>query len=448
MNVGFTAMSRDLDAPLSTIQWVATGYVLGLMATVALAEWLGSRVGLRRLLLVALGVFLVASLLCGFAPSVGSLIGFRVVAGIAGGVIPPVAHAVVVRAADGVRVGAAMSVLNGHVLAAPIFGPALGGFLVVVLDWRWLFFVSVPIAAAAMLLAWRTLPADDREPGRDIDLTGLVLLTGGLVLLVYGLAQFSHEGSWRSATIASAVGITLVVAFVPHARRLGRRAVLDISTLSHRELGVPALVVALTAATLFGSAAILPLYFEAARGETAVAAGVILAAQGLGSAVGMFVGGRIADRHGPWAVAWIGALVALLATLPWTRLDPSTSYMLLIGALVVRGAGISALLIANYTAAYTSAKREDIAGATAILSTVQRVFAAAGVALFVGLVEVQAPGVTRLEGPEGAAAVRVADAFSYTFTFVAVLAALTLLPALALPRRWKQSTKRSAENIL
>lgn len=432
VNVAFAAISRDLGASLTAVQWVATGYVLGAMATVALAEWLGAVFGLKRLLLVALAVFLVASILCGLAPSIGSLIVFRVIAGVAGGVVPPLAHALTVRAARGQRLGAAMTVLNAHVLAGPIFGPALGGLLVVGLGWRWIFFASVPITVAAMVLGWRALPPDDEPARRPLDVRGLVLITSGLVLLVYGLAEFgrSSSGGRSTASVAAVVGLGLTSAFVLHARRLGSRAVLDISILARRKVAVPALVVAASATTLFGSAAMLPLYFEAGRGETAVVAGTILAAQGLGSAVGMFVGGRIADKHGVGIVAPVGAVVALLATLPWIFLGSHTSYVLLVGALVIRGAGISALLIANYAAAYGSAEPGAIAGTTAILNTAQRVFSAAGVALFIGILQSRAPHLT----DAGASHDMIARAFSYTFIWLAAIAALTIVPAFLLPR--------------
>jgi EmrB/QacA subfamily drug resistance transporter len=442
VNVAFADMSRGLGASLTAVQWVATGYVLGMMATVALADWLGALIGLKRLLLVALAVFLVASILCGLAPSIGSLIVFRVIAGIAGGVVPPVAHAVVVRAAAGVRLGAAMSVLNGHVLAAPIFGPAVGGLLVVTLGWRSVFFASAPITAAAMVLAARAIPLDEPTGDRHLDVLGLGLLTTGLVILVYGLAEFGRAGLTERAVVAAGIGLGLTSAFAVHARRLRGRAVLDISILRRRAVGVPALVVAATAATLFGSAAVLPLYFEVGRGESAVAAGVIVAAQGIGSAVGMFVGGRIADRRGARPVAAVGAVVALLATLPWLWLAPDTSYVLLVAALVIRGAGISALLIANYAAAYGSLEPTAIPATTAILSSVQRVFSGVGVAVFIGLLLTQAPRLTEAGSPHGTA--ELAHAFSHTFLWVAVLAALTVLPAFALPRTAAESTKRPA----
>jgi EmrB/QacA subfamily drug resistance transporter len=432
VNVAFATIGRDLHASLAAVQWVATGYVLGAMATVALAEWLGAVFGLKRLLLVALAVFLVASILCGLAPSIGSLIVFRVIAGVAGGVVPPLAHAVTVRAARGERLGAAMSVLNGHVLAAPIFAPAIGGLLVVSLGWRWIFFASAPLTAAAMLLGWRALPADEAPTRRQLDIVGLVLITGGLVLLVYGLAEFGRSGGARLAPAAAAViGLVLTIAYVLHARRLGDRAILDLSILARRKVAVPSFIVAASATTLFGSAAMLPLYFEAGRGETAVVAGSILAAQGIGSAFGMFFGGRIADKHGVGIVAPVGAVTALLATLPWIFLGPNTSYALLITALVIRGAGISALLIANYAAAYGSAEPGEIAGTTAILNTVQRVFSAAGVALFIGILQARAPHLTG----SGSSRTTIANAFSYTFVWIAVIAALTIVPAIMLPRK-------------
>jgi EmrB/QacA subfamily drug resistance transporter len=436
VNVAFSAMSRDLGASLTTIQWVSTAYVLGLMTTVPLTAWASATFGLKRLLLAALFVFMVASALCGAAWSVDSLICFRVLAGLAGGIVPPLVHAIVVRASGGMRLATAMSVLNGPVLAVPVFGPTLGGVLVVGLGWRWVFFISVPLTAVALALGARVLPDDEPEEAGRLDVGGLVFLSLSLVLLVYGLSQFGHGSSGVRGAVGVGCGLVLASLFALNARRLGPRGLLDLTLFGRRSFLAPAIIAALFSFMLFGSAAILPLYFESARGESPVVAGLLVALQGLGSAVGMFACGPLTDRYGARIVAAIASGFILLGTLPWLWLAPHTGYAILLLGLVVRGAGLSALMNAAYAVAYGTLEHTAVPGATAALNIVSRVSSAAGVAVAVVVVQSRAPDLIRLgAGVNGTALSQaVSAAFSETFLIFAALAIAVTLPALMLPR--------------
>jgi EmrB/QacA subfamily drug resistance transporter len=431
VNVAFGAMSRGLDSSLATVQWTATGYVLGLMAAVSLSGWASSRLGEKRLLVLALLVFCTTSALGALAWSIDSLIVLRVIAGIAGGVVPPLAHTIVVRASGGRRLATTMSILNGPVLAAPILGPTIAGLLVSNLGWRPVFLVGVVPAAAALLLALRVLPPDVPGPVRRLDLGGFLLLSPGLVLLVFGLAQVGGDSvdSEIEVVVALALGIVLTSLFLVHARRRGASALLDVGSLGRRAFIAPAAIAALFNVALFGSAAILPLYFELARGASATVAGLMVAVQGLGSGLGMLLCGRLVDRYGARVVTPVAAALALVGTLPWTHLAPHTSYALLFVALVIRGAGLSALMNTAYAVAYGTLEHDVVPSATAALNIVSRVSAAAGVAVLVALLELS----LRTDGTTGASA--LADAFSRLFAGLSVVAALAILAALFVPRR-------------
>jgi MFS family permease len=195
------------------------------------------------------------------------------------------------------------------------------------------------------------------------------------------------------------------------------------------------LIASLFNVALFGSAAILPLYFELARGESATFAGLMVAVQGLGSGVGMLVCGRLTERFGARLITPIAGAVALVGTLPWTHLGPHTSYALLLGALVVRGAGLSALMNSAYAVAYGSLERDVIPSATAALNIVARVSAAAGVAVLVALLasQLQITGAVG-DAADPATVSAFADAFSEVFAVLSVAAGLAIAAALLVPR--------------
>ena len=186
VSVALHQLAQDLGVGVSTIQWVTTAYLLALGVAIPTVGWLQSRLGGKRLWLVALSVFLLGSVLCSFAWSASSLIAFRVVQGIGGGVMMPLMTTMVMQAARGQNLAKLMSVVALPTAIGPILGPVIGGLILGLGDWRWLFLVNVPLCLAGLLLGWRMIPAD--EPGRRVrlDLPGLLMLSPALVALLWG----------------------------------------------------------------------------------------------------------------------------------------------------------------------------------------------------------------------------------------------------------------------
>src|SRR6478735_5180876 len=190
VNVALETLGRDLDASLTSIQWVSTGYLLALATVIPLTGWAMERFSGRKVWMVSVALFLLGSGLCGLAWSVESLIVFRVLQGFGGGMIMPVGQAILAQAAGPQRMGRVMSVIGVPTLLGPVLGPVIGGLIVDNLSWRWIFFVNLPVGAVALALAWRILPAREVGTARPrLDLVGLLLLSPGLVALVYGLSQ-------------------------------------------------------------------------------------------------------------------------------------------------------------------------------------------------------------------------------------------------------------------
>src|ERR671933_1285426 len=224
VNVALESLSRDLNAPLSTIQWVATGYLLSLATVIPLTGWAAERFGPRRVWMTVVAAFVLTSALCGAAWSAESLIAFRVLQGFAGGMIMPIGMITLAQTAGPSRVGRVMSVVGVPMLLAPVLGPVLGGLIVTHLSWRWIFFVNLPIGVFGLALAARLMPAE-RAVGRggadavsELDWRGLLLLSPGLGLLVFGLSEVSTHGGVTAGRLAPVLaGFLLIAAFVVHA---------------------------------------------------------------------------------------------------------------------------------------------------------------------------------------------------------------------------------------
>ena len=192
----------DLRADITTLQWVVSGYLLAQAAVIPLAGWLGDRLGMRRLYLGALAVFVLGSALCALAPGDYALIACRVLQGLGGGLLLPLGMAYVFRLSPPERRGMVMGAFGLPILFAPAIGPTVAGLLVQYADWRWVFALNLPLGALALWLGWRRLPASAPRPGEPLDLPGLLLGPLAFVLLLLrphrdGLRLGSRPGAGR-----------------------------------------------------------------------------------------------------------------------------------------------------------------------------------------------------------------------------------------------------------
>jgi EmrB/QacA subfamily drug resistance transporter len=449
VNVALETLARELSSPLSTIQWVSTGYMLALAIVIPLTGWMSERFGAKRVWMVSVALFGIGSALCGMAWSAESLIVFRVMQGFGGGMIMPVGMSVLAQTAGPHRLGRVMAVIGVPTLLGPILGPVIGGLIVDSVSWRWIFYVNIPVAVLALALAGRLLQSDaGRADAGRLDWTGFLLLSPGLGAIVFGLSETETHGG-VTAPIAWApmlAGLVLVLLFVRHAWG-APRPLIDVRLFRAPGFSAASATTFLLGGSLFGAMIVLPLYYQVARGETALTAGLLMAPQGLGAAMSMPLAGRLTDRAGGGPVALAGVVVITLATVPFVAVGADTSYALLAVLLVVRGIGMGCSMMPAMSAAYATLDRLQVPRATSALNVLQRIGGSIGTALLAVVLQHQI--VTTLGAPGGggegtlrrlpeAARVRVAgplaDAFGHTFWWAVGMSALGLLPAFVLFR--------------
>ena len=459
VNVALETLSRELNAPLNTIQWVSTGYLLALATVIPLTGWMTERFGSKRIWMISVALFGIGSALCGLAWSAESLIFFRVLQGFGGGMIMPVGMALLAQTAGAHRVGRVMSVVGVPMLLGPILGPVIGGLIVDSASWRWIFYVNVPIAAAALVLAARLLKADaGRADAGRLDWTGLALLSPGLAGVVFGLSESESHGGFSDPLVWGpiVVGIVLVALFVRHAWR-AERPLIDVRLFRDRVFAAASATTFLIGGALFGAMIILPLYYQVARGESALTAGLLMAPQGLGAAAAMPIAGKLTDRLGGGRVAVAGLLILTVGTIPFAFLQSDTSYTVLALLLVLRGLGIGSSMMPSMAAAYASLERAAVPRATSALNVVQRVGGSLGTALLAVVLQGQikdqlggaggAGGGTLERLPDNVrarVAEPLADAFAATFWWAVGMSVLALVPAVVLAVTQKRERAAAA----
>ncbi|MDA0183959.1 DHA2 family efflux MFS transporter permease subunit [Solirubrobacter phytolaccae] len=453
VNVAINTLARDFDTELSTIQWIVTGYTLALATVIPITGWAADRFGTKRLYLLAIALFVAGSALCGAAWSAESLIFFRVLQGLGGGMLLPAGMTILTRAAGPQRVGRVMAIIGIPMMLGPIFGPILGGWLVDDFSWRWIFFINLPIGVVALFLTLRILPTDEPQPSEKFDTLGLALLSPGLALAIYGLAESGSEGGFGHAIVIvpMLIGFALLIAFVFHALRTPH-ALIDLRLFKNRTYAVAAGTLMLMIISVFGAMLLLPLYLQAVRGESAFDSGLLLAPQGIGAMIAMPIAGQLADKTGIGKLVVPGLIVLGLTFVGLTQLTGDTSYWTLSAILFFQGVGMGFTMMPLMTGALQTLRKVQVARASTSLNIIQQVGASIGtavmsviltVALSDRLAEAGAGGGSAESGLGGAAgqnlplAVRdtMTGAFTHTFWWATALVIPALLAAFLLPRR-------------
>ncbi|MBO0703001.1 MAG: DHA2 family efflux MFS transporter permease subunit, partial [Candidatus Dormibacteraeota bacterium] len=417
---------------------------------IPLSAWASDRFGAKRVYAVAIALFIVGSAATGLAWSTASLITFRVLQGLGGGMIMPAGMTILARAAGPRRLGRIMSVIGIPMLLGPILGPILGGFLVDQVSWRWIFYINVPIGVVAVILAAIVLPREGRvrgEAGR-LDLVGVLLLSPGLAAFVYGLAQSSSHGGFSDphAWVPAAAGLVLIAGFTAHALT-DRNPLLDLRLFGDPAVGATGLVMVIFMIGAMGSMLLVPLYFQLVRGGSALQSGLLLAPQGIGAMIAMQLGGRLTDRIGASRVIAPGLVLAWAGLLAFAMLTAHTSYVLLCADLFVSGIGIGMVMMPSMTAVMTFVPPEAISRASTALNIIQQAAISVGTAVFsIILTQELTAQLGGKVGSGGAlAAARsippalrgtveplIATAFAHTFVWALAVITLAFVPGLYL----------------
>jgi EmrB/QacA subfamily drug resistance transporter len=375
----WTVLVGALAVLFDTIQWVSTGYLLALGVTIPVAGWAQRMLGAKRLWLIALVLFGVGSVLSSLAWSAGSLIAFRVVQGVGGGMLLPLMSTMVMRAAGGRGLGKIMSVIS----LPAVLGPVVGGLILQHLHWSWMFWVNVPFCVAGFVLAVIFLPPDGPVRRTPLDVVGFALMAPGLVGVLWGLSNTSRPGAFTRGDALGPLlaGLVLLAAFVARAVRHRARALVDLLLLRHWPLASSSLLLFLSGITLYGAMLLMPLYFQELRGTTVLVAGLLLIPQGLGTLASRSLSGRLSDTVGARWLAVTRFLVVLLGTLPFAFADAHTNAWLPMAALLVRGVGLGTVTVPLMALGFRGLERGQVPDASIITRIAQQVGGSFGTAV-------------------------------------------------------------------
>ncbi|HEU5159138.1 MAG TPA: DHA2 family efflux MFS transporter permease subunit [Streptosporangiaceae bacterium] len=455
INVATRTLGSEFGAPLTTIQWVLTGYLLAFASTIPVAGWASERFGARRVWIAALLLFTVGSALCGLSWSAGALIAFQVLRGIGAGLILPVGQGILAQAAGPRRMGRVIGMIAVPLLMGSLIGPVIGGLIISTAGWRWIFLLNLPLGLLAVLTARRLMPKSAPQPGNRLDLRGLLLLCVGVAVFIYGTSEAGLRGGLGSphAVIGLAAGTVLIALYVVHARGRRHRALIDVMLFRERAFMASASTNLMLSVTRFGVLILMPLYWQILRGQSPLTTGVLLIPQTLGAAAAMPLGGWVVDRAGPRVVVPSGILIGMLGALAYSQLGADTPVMVCSGALFLIGLGLGVAVVPATVTAYVTLPNPAIPRATCAINTIQQLGASIGTALLAVVLQRSITAEAPELGPSALGALpshardalvpALERAFGQAFWVAAALIAVTLIPAMLLPRR-SSVTRRSA----
>jgi EmrB/QacA subfamily drug resistance transporter len=420
VNVAVHSLSDDLHAGLNSVQWVITAYLLAFAAIIPVTGWAARRFGAARLYVAALVVFTIGSALCACSQSLGMLVAARALQGIGGGAIMPVGTIIWTAQSSKSQMGRVMALIAIPIILAPALGPVLGGLLIQGIGWRAIFWLNVPVGVVGVVLALRLLPMEKGGDAGRFDVTGLILVSVGLVGITYGLAELGvAAGLDTAAIIGLLVGLIALVGFVVHALR-AKRPLLDIRLYASGAFTAASVAQFALGAANFGGMILMPLYLQTVRGEDVTIAGLLVAP----TAIGALLSAPFMDHYGAGITSFTGAAILAVATIPFLFLTTTTSYWLLCAIMVVRGVGFGLSIIPTMTAAYQALPPNKIPDATPQLNVLQRIGGAIGTAVLT----VVLTGQLRNQGtPAGQA-----SGFATTFWWVLAITIIATIPTIAL----------------
>lgn len=340
-NVALPHMQATLGASQDSISWVLTSYIVALAIATPLTGWLSDRIGARRLIMIAVAWFVVASMLCGIAANLTQMVLFRLFQGIAGAFIGPLAQTLILdvnKPSDHPR---ALSIFTTGIMVGPIFGPILGGFLTEHLNWRWVFYINVPIGIASLLLLSAFLP-EKKRVRREFDSRGFCLLAVAVGAFQLALDRGEHLEWLQSREILIELGLAVAMLwmFGVHLATTRRAPLFDLAMMRDRNLMTGSLFMAMVGLVMMASMALLPGLLQAIYGYDVVDTGLLLMARGAGSLVTMSMAARLVARINMRLLVLAGLLITALSLWQMTHwaLEMNATPILVSG--FVQGFGI------------------------------------------------------------------------------------------------------------
>ena len=394
MGVAQPRLMEDLGISYSSVQWLTTAFMLTMAVVIPITGFLLQRLHTRTVFLMAMSFFTVGTFVSAIAPEFGILLVGRVIQACGTAIMMPLLMTTVMTLVPPSARGRMMGNISIVISVAPAIGPTVSGLILNVLDWRWLFWLVLPIAVASLILGAARIENVTEPRPVPIDSLSVVLSAFAFGGLIYGLSSLGEAASGSAAMpvwIPLVVGVASLLAFIMRQRMLQRsdRALLDLRAFLSPVFTVASVMLTISMIALFGTIILLPIYMQDVLGLEPVQAGLVLLPGGLLMGVLAPFVGRAYDRWGPRPLVIPGSIVVSASFWVLAMLTEDSSFVFVLAAHLAMSIGLALLFTPLFTSALGSLEPGMYSHGSAIIGTVQQLAGAAGAALFITLLTVQ-----------------------------------------------------------
>ncbi|MET3926068.1 DHA2 family efflux MFS transporter permease subunit [Devosia sp. 2618] len=380
-NVALPHMAASLGAAQNEITWVLTSYIVAAAIATPLTGWVSDRIGQKRLFLIAVIGFTVASALCGIATSLPEMVMFRIMQGMFGAVIAPLAQTMMLNINPRERLGQAMAIYGMGIMVAPIVGPTLGGWLTESFDWRWVFLINLPVGVITVVMLWLYMPDTDIKR-RRFDFFGFGMLALGVGALQLMLDR-GADNSWFQSTetwIELGLVLTGLWVFVVHCLT-AKEPFIDVRMFRDLNFSLASILMFIVGITLFSGLALLPPLLQNLMGYPVVLTGLIMAPRGVATMLSMVVVGRLSGKVDPRIMMLVGTACMAYSLWGMTSFDLEMDYWPVIITGCIQGFGMGFLFVPLSTMAFATIAPKYRADATSMFALVRNMGNGVGISL-------------------------------------------------------------------
>ena len=382
INVALPNMAGQLDATPDNIGWVLTSYLIASAIFMPLTGYFTDRLGQRRYLLISIAGFVICSALCGMAGSLAQMVLFRFMQGVFGASLVPLSQSIMLQIFPGAQRGKAMAIWSMGVMVAPILGPTLGGWLTEVVNWRWTFYINLPVGIASFLLAMRHVP-DSAVRERIMDWLGFASLAIGIGALQLVLDR-GNQDDWFSSqmlTFAAIVAAFCFVLFIVYTLTGKHHPLFDLRIFRDSNFLVASLIMTTIGIGFFGGMLLQSIFLQNFLGYPTFEAGLYMAPRGIASFLVMIFVGKFVGKIVPRNFIFVGILASIAGNYLMTRFTGDISAGDLIVPMMLQGMGMGLIFVPISTLAFTTLPKESAAEAAGIYSLIRSLGSALGISI-------------------------------------------------------------------
>jgi DHA2 family lincomycin resistance protein-like MFS transporter len=395
MSVALPVLMKDLEIAADAAQWLTTAFMLTMAVVIPITGFLLQRLNTRPVFLAAMALFSAGTFISAMAPGFEVLLAGRVIQASGTAIMMPLLMTTVLNLVPPATRGRTMGNISIVISVAPAIGPTISGLILSVLDWRWMFWIVLPIAVGSLVLGFLKIPNVTEPRKAPLDVFSVILSAFAFGGLVYGLSSISGHGASEGGMptwAPLAVGIVALAAFILRQISLARRekALLDLRVFRSGTFSVAIAMLAISMMALFGTLIILPIYTQSVLGLSTLSTGLLLLPGGLLMGILAPFVGRIYDRFGPRVLLVPGSIIVSAAFWGMTLFTATTAWGWVLAAHVTMSLGLALLFTPLFTAGLASLTPKLYSHGSAVVGTVQQLAGAAGTALFVSVMSAQA----------------------------------------------------------